>query len=74
MGVSGWCHLVHLVDFAKSVLAEKQYPDVKGEAHKLMKALKDQGLEDKSINEETQRRYLVLGRCVRKGNGGARGR
>ena len=29
-----------------------------------MKALKDQGLQDASINEATQKRYLALGRCV----------
>ena len=66
MGVSGWRRLVHLTDFADSVLAEKQYPDVKGEASKLMKALKEQGLEDKSLNEETQKRYLSLEKRVQR--------
>ena len=69
MALSGWRRLVHLTDFAESVMAEQQYPDLKSQAAKLLRALKDQGLEDKSINEETQKRYLSLGMRVKMHQG-----
>ena len=66
MAISGWRRLVHLTDFAESVMAEQQYPDLKNQAAKLLRALKDQGLEDKSISEDTQKRYLSLGVRVKR--------
>ena len=64
MAISGWRHLVFLSDYADSVIAEGKYAALKTDADRLMAALRDHGLQDKSINEATQKRYLALGRRV----------
>ena len=64
MALSGWRRLVFLSDFTDCVVAEGSYSHLKNDADKLMQALKDQGLQDASINETTQKRYLALGKRV----------
>ena len=62
MAISGWRRLIFLSDFLDSIVAEGSYTHIKNDADKLMQALKDQGLQDTSINETTQKRYLALGK------------
>ena len=64
MAISGWRRLVFLRDYADSVVAEGTYASLKTDADRLMAALKDQGLLDTNINEQTQKRYLALGKRV----------
>ena len=64
MAISGWCRLVFLKDFVDSILAEGSYAHLKSDGDKLMQALKDQGLQDTTINETTPKRYLALGKRV----------
>ena len=64
MAISGWRRLVFLSDYADSVIAEGKYAALKTDADRLMAALREHGLQDKGINEATQKRYLALGRRV----------
>ena len=64
IAISGWRRLVFLSDFADSIVAEGKYSSLKTDADKLMAGLKEHGLQDGSINEATQKRYLALGRRV----------
>ena len=64
MAISGWRRLVFLSDYIDSIVAEGTYAALKTDADRLMAALKDKGLVDSSINEQTQKRYLALGRRV----------
>ena len=64
MAISGWCRLVFFSDFVDSILAEGSYTHLKSDGDKLMQALKDQSLQDTTINETTQKRYLALGKRV----------
>ena len=64
VAISGWRRLVFFSDFLDSIVADGLYPHLRTEGDKLIQGLKDQGLHDESINENTQKRYLALGKRV----------
>ena len=53
-----------MADFADAIVAEGKYKDLKTDGDRMVQAMKDQGVDDATVNDTTKKRYLSLGKRV----------